>query len=606
MQKTRKTYYANGTDIGDAMIRRGIYYLNGAEATTQDWTGKPSDWSDIRKDCPANSIALYAGHTADYSQYDNLGFTATCTGGYKVFIDGTQYGSTYASGSTCTITWSTSGIATGDIITTPSLLKAHKIWIEPATSGNNITRFASARVSTGSEQEFQGKLWIHFNLSNTIQVSNLLRASGTFSANGICKAITAKNNTLKCAVNISSMCQNCTSLEYLPVLVSSGEAGNGVGAFNGCEILKSITLKNFKFTSINYGFNNCYFLEKIKHSNTEILNTSSGSTINSQYNECRKLQNLLPETYTANITRAQNYIHNTPELKDTVIDLRGATALTELGIFSYSTYFAKGIKGVRVSNQAPFDRNTPPQINVSYTGMDRNALVQLFEDLPYNVGYEVVGSPTISSGVVSGFSNDDYLESASNPPSEINSLEINIDFKVPETFGANFLLAYNTSFQGGTNLQAGVSMASNGVPRAFLFRKSDNTFATYSITGYDLRQHTGERFIANFKTDKSTVWCKLYDSFNTLVASNEYTEQDLAGSINSKVRIGRGISNSSYFYNYYVYLNNTYIKVNDVYWFRGQPAMTKTLSCVGATGTADLTADDKDIALNKGWSLTLS
>ena len=56
----------------------------------------PADWSDIRKDCPANSIALYAGVKSDYSAYDNLGFTATCTGGYNVFIDGVQYGTTYA------------------------------------------------------------------------------------------------------------------------------------------------------------------------------------------------------------------------------------------------------------------------------------------------------------------------------------------------------------------------------------------------------------------------------------------------------------------------------------------------------------------------------
>ena len=34
--------------------------------------------------------------------------------------------------------------------------------------------------------------------------------------------------------------------------------------------------------------------------------------------------------------------------------------------------------------------------------------------------------------------------------------------------------------------------------------------------------------------------------------------------------------------------------------------MTKTISVVGCTGTADLTADDKAIATNKCWSLTLS
>ena len=137
------------------------------------WLGKPADWSDIRKDCPANSIALYAGHKEDYSQYDNLGFTANCTGGYNVFIDGTQYGSTYASGTQCNITWSTSGITTGDIITTPSLLKAHKIWIEPATEGAEITKFCCQRVAA-SGNEAQGILWAHFNISNTINLYSTL------------------------------------------------------------------------------------------------------------------------------------------------------------------------------------------------------------------------------------------------------------------------------------------------------------------------------------------------------------------------------------------------------------------------------------------------
>lgn len=303
------------------------------------WSGKPTDWSDIRKDCPANSIALYAGVKADYSQYDNLGFTATmsasdltivgsptinngiasgfstsdyietaqsfnitdifhihvavdnfsasgssqfifgllgenyafglyfgntatgisgifggsnywtglasglnvgaplnidfsgngtdftCTitqgsytktstkaiadsdmtgnyylrlgfrqssqafstgsidlnntyvkvneeyflapynaNGYKVYIDETLYG-TYNSGAQCSITWSEYTATAGEAITTPSDLTAHKIWIEPATDGNNITQLICQRVATeGTEQ--QGILWIHFNLSN--------------------------------------------------------------------------------------------------------------------------------------------------------------------------------------------------------------------------------------------------------------------------------------------------------------------------------------------------------------------------------------------------------------------------------------------------------
>ena len=48
-----------------------------------------------------------------------------------------------------------------------------------------------------------------------------------------------------------------------------------------------------------------------------------------------------------------------------------------------------GFKGLRVSNQAPFSGSTP-QINVSYTGMDRAALVQLFNDLPTVSGGQVI------------------------------------------------------------------------------------------------------------------------------------------------------------------------------------------------------------------------
>lgn len=561
-------------DVNDVYVGRHLsvdgYYFKGSFDLSTTYVKNTDD---------SYFIAPYVAQTV---QYDNLGFTANCVGGYNVFIDGTQYGSTYASGSNCTITWSTSGITTGDDITTPSALKAHKIWISPATSGNNITRFASVRVSTGSENEFQGKLWIHFNLSNTIQVSNLLRASGTYSINNICKAITAKNNILNCYQRISSMCQDGKSLEYLPVLVSTGIADNCQGAFNGCELLKYITLKNFKFSTINYGFNNCYSLEKIKHSNTEILN-SANSTINSQYNECRKLQNLLPETYTANISRAQNYIHNTSELKDTVIDLRGATALTELGIFSNSTYFAKGIKGVRVSNEAPFNRNTTPQINVSYTGLDRNALVQLFNDLPYNVGYEVVGSPTINNDVVSNFSDTDNLKL-----SQASVKEGNLEMKFEFTTGADintgqYLFSWQSN-PSGTNRQCGIYI-SNG-RYGIVMREIDNTNHQYANSGGAVVQANTHYYLKTiFNTEDKSLKVGLSTDDASYTYGIQYTLSNnmcLFNSTQYLPQIGRAMPNN-YFWQGSINLN-TYIKINDVYWFRGQAAMTKTLSCVGATG----------------------
>ena len=54
----------------------------------------------------------------------------------------------------------------------------------------------------------------------------------------------------------------------------------------------------------------------------------------------------------------------------------------ELDIYGTSTNRVDGLKSLKVSTEAPFDDSTSPQINVSYTGLNRNALVELFNSLP--------------------------------------------------------------------------------------------------------------------------------------------------------------------------------------------------------------------------------
>ena len=157
--------------------------------------------------------------------YNNLGFTATCVGGYNVFIDGEHYG-TYASASQCNIIWSQSGVNGGDDITIPSALKAHKIWIEPAAEGNNITAFHCDRVSA-SGNESQGLLWTHFNLTNVIRISNLFGAENIYK-NTLLKALTAKNNlitydTSSTYAGLYQAFPYCSSLEYLPVLKANSQ-----------------------------------------------------------------------------------------------------------------------------------------------------------------------------------------------------------------------------------------------------------------------------------------------------------------------------------------------------------------------------------------------
>ena len=550
---------------------------------------KPADWTDIRTDCPVNSIALYAGHTADYSQYDNLGFSAACTGGYNVFIDGTQYGSTYASGAQCNITWSTSGITTGDDITTPTALKAHKIWIEPATSGNNITEFRCRRVAaSGTEQ--QGVLWAHFNLTNAITISRLF-AIETAQRNVLVKALTAKNNLITYQTNsqyhsgfYNSFCF-CSNLEYLPLFKAENiqYPASFYRAFDSVPV-KKVVIKN------NNGGETFGILNRTQVEEFSIENGLTLSSAISDYGDAHEATKLkkFPKI---NQNKAENFqMYNCPALEPVNIDDRFNDTRKVFRFYGTQSVPTPALKSLRVSDEAPFDYETPPQINVNYTGMDRNALVQLFNDLPYNVGYTVVGSPTINNGVVSGFSNSDYLT--------ING-QGQTDFEVCVSFTTSSTITQQQIIWGQSGT-GGVQILSDGSMKFSL--DSVHNVGTEAILSYILSPQTKYKFVAIKKNDK-TMLLSLYNEANELL--------DTASAISFYDRVGFNSilgknTGTSYYFRGSIDLNNTYIKVNDVYWFRGQAAMTKTLSCVGATGTADLTAEDKDIALNKGWSLTLS
>ena len=490
------------------------------EGSKKDWK-KPADWSDIRKDCPANSIALYAAHKADFSAYDNLGFTATCTGGYNVFIDGTQYGSTYASGATCTITWSTSGITTGDDITTPSVMKAHKIWIEPATEGNDITAFHCARVAAnGTEQ--QGVLWGHFNLVNAINLSKGFAYTEYY--NDLLTAVTAKKNLIT-ANGLDYCFDNALSLKYLP---------------------------------------------KIDYSNVSDL--------------------------TNFVTKASNLNIN--------IDTSKNNTITKIGCYGTSQYSMTNFKELRVSNEAPFNNSTSPQINISYTAMDHSALVQLFNDLPYNVGYTVEASPTISNGIATGFSQNDFLRLI--PKFEVEAgedFEIFLKIKTPVQFptysSGLFSLGYDGDTYGsGIMVYSSGKLSYSGCLGSIVMNNPLNINTDYYVK---FSRTNGITYLA-YSIDKQNWITKN----GTSASTNDAYKQQLEGTGYGCIFGKRSAYNTTSYFTGSIDLNETYIKINDVYWFRGQPAMTKTLSCVGATGTADLTADDKDIALNKGWSLTLS
>ncbi len=391
---------ANSADVDAEIsdINSDISDINAAlERKQNDGDFHPEDygWPDIRPAARPNAIILLAGVKSDYSAYYNLGFAATCEGGYNVFVDGVQYGDTYASGAQCSITWSQYSATAGFSVTQPEVLTAHIVQIVPATYGNTISAYTSARVASSGREE-QGVLWCHINS---------LQAIGLESAFAKYNSVLNKNFTaLTCAaesIKVSSFVQmlgqgsdlysfysNCT---FIPTLDLGGQTMAGVGALN-TNGLKKIKIKNGIISQVNALFSNNTALRKIELDEVILrcdAAAAGGYIIDNFLYNAQSLQEL-PQVDMTDCQRAYPFISNAVSLKDTYLDFGYATQLKRLGIYGTSQYPINGIKQLLVSQKAPFDYASAPQINVSYTGLDQNALVALFNSLPTVTAGQVI------------------------------------------------------------------------------------------------------------------------------------------------------------------------------------------------------------------------
>lgn len=363
----------NSSDSAHPDIRENL-------ARKQDDTDfHPEDygWPDIRPAARPNAIVIMAGVKADYSAYDNLGFTATCEGGYNVFIDGVQYGSTFSSGAQCSITWSQYSATMGFSVSQPEVLTAHIVQIVPATSGNNITAFACARVASSGD-EVQGMIWLHYNLSNEISLNNATRNYPN-SRNTNLVSVTAKNGIIKATNTYGFISSLSSKLTFSPNLdLASGIAYLADGNICGVGV-RTLEIKNINNTAATFSsaFANCTALEKVKFTDTETGNISNFSQL---FLNCTALKELPNINYT-NAANMTSFITNAKSLKDFVLDLSYAGNLNTLGVYGNSSNRVDGLKGLLVSQNAPF-AGSSPQINASYTGLDQNALVALFNSLP--------------------------------------------------------------------------------------------------------------------------------------------------------------------------------------------------------------------------------
>lgn len=291
-----------------------------------------------------------------------------------------------------------------------------------------------------------------------------------------------------------------------------------------------------------------------------------------------------------NATEINNFLNYDSSYSE-ILDLSNLSKMEKVAVNGTADRKMEGLKGLLVSPNAPFTGSSP-QINVSYTGLSKSALVSLFESAPYNVGYTKVGSPTIVDNVASNFSYTSYLKTSSKIDlySTID-IEWYARFKTPST-GIN---GFETIFS--TEVWDSPIVACYG---------ANNIFYVTGFCGdlYQLRLNTDTYYRVKIVRLSADTWKGyVYSDEGTLLIEGGVYTKSISGT-NKNIFIGAPYGASSPAIPE-IDLNETYIKVNGVPWFRGTAAMTKTCSIVGATGTADLTQEDKNIILNKGWSLTV-
>lgn len=375
---------------------------------------KYSQTRDIKVIPPEdNTITLLYGVKSDFSKYSLFGLLAnTSSGTYDVYIDDVLYATTTKNTQT-DIDFSTLGSEYVSIgtCTTPESLVLHKIVIKPTTNGETITRFACRRTTgtTGTQQ--QGILWANLQLENNLTLSSIFGSESAYN-NRILYAVTAKNNkiiatsTSTNTTGLYSIYARCVNLIYSPILeYNTKDYINGVYLTFDQTQLKRVTIKNNPSIDMTI-IRNALQLEKIDIEN--LISLRSGTASGNSAQNAYKLK-ILPKYETETQTCDNINMFNIESLYPTKINDSTNKLREFLRIYGSSTYPMRCLRGLKVSNEAPFT-GTSPQIDVSYTGLDRDALIELFNSMPGYMKLNKVGEPTIdSNGVTSGFSSGDYL-----------------------------------------------------------------------------------------------------------------------------------------------------------------------------------------------------
>lgn len=357
--------------IGDGTTAYNALPYSTAE-DSDEWQ-KPADWIDMRSGALSNSVYFLVGHSADYSKYNLFGLQASVSssGTYDVYIDGIKKYTT-DNGQDTMINWQTLALSSGWDVTYPEALRTHIVRVTPSLSTNSITGIKHRYV----DNEESGTLWVHFNINNAISLADFARTQfSSTDGNGyvrILEAVTSNKDTLVVS-SLNSAFQGCYGLKSVPTFEGNNmNTKSGARAFSACKSLNLINLKNILLTS-DQVFWNATKLKKINCENAFVVDNGY------IFAGCENLTKLA--TISSTGASSDYFLQGCSNLQDTFLDFSQNANKTLINLRATSSSRIDGLKGITVCPEAPFT-GASPQINVSYTGLDRQALVNLFKSMP--------------------------------------------------------------------------------------------------------------------------------------------------------------------------------------------------------------------------------
>lgn len=181
------------------------------------------------------------------------------------------------------------------------------------------------------------------------------------------------------------------------------------------------------------------------------------------------------------------------------------------------------------------------------------------------VGYTVVGNPTITDGVVSGFSGSDYLTAPKIDFSNIDSWEIKIAFQVNSDNGDYEQIFENASTTAGFHIYYTYINNENRVYCQFSNSNGVILATRFNIsfgTKYYIKaKFTGIKYVLQYSTDNMN-WI----TFGELNSTEKIATATTLSCFGYSVRFSSRALDGS------IDLNETYIKIDGKLWFNGQPA----------------------------------